>query len=768
MQSDVEGQQPGIGRFGKFILRKRLGAGGMAEVFLAEMVGPEGFGKLVALKRILPHLTDDTSFTDSFISEARLGGSLNHPNIVQTLELGREGEHYYLAMEYVQGMTLAQLIRQRRKRGNPLPLSVVLDIARQICDALAYAHSATDPRGNPLRMIHRDLKPDNILLSKFGVVKITDFGVAKATSNLHKTVNQVVKGTIGYMSPEQATGETLDHRSDLYSFGAIFFEMLTLEPLYPDAVGFPGLFRVQKGDVSARLELLEALPDRLVDLLARLFAVNRDERPASALEIKRELTAVSATVPTSLLEVTDIVREALEEQETSRVAESFAEPLAPARAGTSLPPYQTLAQPTDTPGALLETPPDGLAMDTSSDAVPSSSPPSLVGPAHRPEATTPAPIVVESLWHGHDTPDGDTPVPGNGGKEETTAGDQAPPQVVATSKTQPLTPAPGTGVAPGARDTGEHPPPALSGRTTPGEGTRVLPWRRQAPSSPGRELPDEMGEAIQSPQEETAPPPATRAPVAERKGISRRTLAILTTLALLVVAGAAMLATRWTPPVYTAATNVMPASNSTAAVRGQHSGAGLPPGPDKALGTTPAGAMPGKGASPRPSPQAAMDTGPESSQGRRETSPTPRTATVASVPKTVSTGDSSHPPGNAKKPPAPRAPLQGSGTTGHAPHQAQQTRTRDASRHGTSRTAGETSAAAPSRAHGYLTVNARPWAYVFVDGKKLPATTPLAGVSLPAGRHRLVFKTADGRTEGPINVIIRPNEHKVLDPIIFE
>lgn len=305
--------------FGRYILRRRLGSGGMAEVYLAEMSGPAGFQRLVALKRILPHLGDDEEFIDSFISEARLGGNLNHPNIVQTLELGREAGQYFLAMEYVDGMTLAQLLRFRKERGEPLPLAMALDIARSLCDALAYAHTATDVRGTPLKMIHRDLKPDNVLLGRHGQIKLTDFGVAKAATARRQTLDQtVVKGTVAYMSPEQALGTDLDPRSDLYSLGSILYEMVTLEALYPEAQGFPGLFVVQKGDVQARLKSLEAFPPTFVQVLTRLLSLDRTGRQASAQELKMELTALQATLPSSLFSLGDIIHQAVQAREARK------------------------------------------------------------------------------------------------------------------------------------------------------------------------------------------------------------------------------------------------------------------------------------------------------------------------------------------------------------------------------------------------------------------------------------------------------------------
>ncbi len=336
MDLDLNPPSDALNRFGKFLLRERLGTGGMAEVFLAEMVGPEGFGKLVALKRILSQLSDDEEFIEYFISEARLGGSLNHPNIVQTLELGCHDRQYFLAMEYVEGVTLGRLLRHARRRQEALPLAVVLDIARQMCDGLAYAHSAKDPRGNPLNMIHRDLKPENVLLSLFGSVKLSDFGIARAESNIRKTVTLgAIKGTLGYMSPEQAAGDPLDHRSDLYSMGSVLFELLTLEPLYPKLGPAVTLELVRRGEVEERLGLLEAHPAPLLACLRRLLALDPGARQPSAAKVKLELLPVAASLPFSSVDLGVLVQSVLDEGPTLRRG-TWTEPFATGQASIIL------------------------------------------------------------------------------------------------------------------------------------------------------------------------------------------------------------------------------------------------------------------------------------------------------------------------------------------------------------------------------------------------------------------------------------------------
>lgn len=282
-----------LGQLGKYTLLQKLGDGGMAEVFLAQISGPAGFTKMVALKRMLPHLSKDPAFTRSFINEARLGGYLNHHNIVQTVEFGELDDFYYLAMEYVRGVTLEDVLLAQRACKEPIPTQLALEITGQIADGLAYAHTAEDPDGKPLRMVHRDLKPSNILINTHGGCKISDFGVARSEANSAQTVfGGELKGTVSYMSPEQAMGERdLDARSDLFSLGAIFFELLANEPLYPQGNYLGALRAAQDADFGSRLEPLKELPhgEMLHVILSRALARERGERYPDAQTFAREL-----------------------------------------------------------------------------------------------------------------------------------------------------------------------------------------------------------------------------------------------------------------------------------------------------------------------------------------------------------------------------------------------------------------------------------------------------------------------------------------------
>jgi hypothetical protein len=217
----------------RYQLERRLGTGGMAEVFLAWQVGPGGFERKVAIKRPLPHVSEDPNAVAAFLDEARLAAQLLHPNIVQVYDVGESAGSYFIVMEYVDGPSLRQLLRQLGQNGQRVPLPIAASLIVSVLAALDYAHRHSDERGRPLELVHRDITPRNVLLNRSGQVKLVDFGIARAEFRLHVTQTGTVKGTLPYMSPEQAAGKPLDRRSDLYSAGAVFYELLTGEMAYP-------------------------------------------------------------------------------------------------------------------------------------------------------------------------------------------------------------------------------------------------------------------------------------------------------------------------------------------------------------------------------------------------------------------------------------------------------------------------------------------------------------------------------------------------------
>jgi hypothetical protein len=219
---------------GRYRLDRRLGTGGMAEVYLARQIGLAGFERRVAIKRPLPHLIDDPGYVAMLLDEARLVAQLAHPNIVQTYEVDRQGGTYYIAMEYVDGWSLRSLLRAARAAGEAPSLAVSARIGSSLLSALAYAHEAVDGRGKKLGIVHRDVTPGNVLVGRDGTVKLVDFGVARSTARLSVTQTGIVKGTLAYMAPEQAVGGQVDARSDVFAAGAVIYECLMAAPPYPD------------------------------------------------------------------------------------------------------------------------------------------------------------------------------------------------------------------------------------------------------------------------------------------------------------------------------------------------------------------------------------------------------------------------------------------------------------------------------------------------------------------------------------------------------
>lgn len=214
--------------FGKYFLLRQLALGGMGEIFLAKLEGPVGFEKLLVIKRILQHHVANQEFIDMFFAEARVAAKLSHSNIVQIYEMGEIEGSYYIAMEYVHGKSLRELIDRARARGEHVPPSLVIDIISELANGLSYAHNATHISGERIGVVHRDVNPHNLLISYSGEVKIIDFGIAKSEMSMNKTETGTIKGKVAYMSPEQSTAEQVDKRSDIFSVGICLYEALTL------------------------------------------------------------------------------------------------------------------------------------------------------------------------------------------------------------------------------------------------------------------------------------------------------------------------------------------------------------------------------------------------------------------------------------------------------------------------------------------------------------------------------------------------------------
>jgi serine/threonine-protein kinase len=281
--------------FGKYHLLERLGRGGMAEVWKAKALGPMGYARKLVVKRILPELACDDEFVRMFVAEARLSASLNHRNIVQVYEFGDVGGEYYLAMEWVHGRDLNTLLRALKERDAAAPVELAAYVAREVCRALAYAHALTDEDGHPLRLIHRDVSPSNVMIGFDGSVKLLDFGIAKALAlaSENRTQVGVLKGKFGYMAPEQVDGDSaVDHRADLFVAGVVLWEMLTLRRLFKGGNDVQTIGLVRKAAALPPSTVNPAVPPELDAVCMRALARDRDERFADCAEMAEALDEV--------------------------------------------------------------------------------------------------------------------------------------------------------------------------------------------------------------------------------------------------------------------------------------------------------------------------------------------------------------------------------------------------------------------------------------------------------------------------------------------
>lgn len=278
-----------VQKLGSYLLGERLGVGGMAEVFSAKS---DQLGQ-VALKRILPGLAEDQEFADMFWDEARITSRLEHPNIVRLLDYGRVDQQLYMVLEYVQGPTLARVLRKAARSGKPFDIPVLVGLMIELLDALHYVHAATDERGKPLSIVHRDVSPGNVMMSSHGHVKLGDFGIVRSQAVIRRTQPGELKGKIGYMAPEQALGEPVCHRSDLFSVGIIMAEFLTLRPLFLGKNEMQTLSRTVNVDLSTWHRYNQHVPVPLRGVVERALRKVPGERHASAAQMRAALLDVA-------------------------------------------------------------------------------------------------------------------------------------------------------------------------------------------------------------------------------------------------------------------------------------------------------------------------------------------------------------------------------------------------------------------------------------------------------------------------------------------
>jgi serine/threonine protein kinase len=276
--------------FGRYQLLDRLAIGGMAEVFRAKISSSHGFEKILVIKRILPHLAADPSFVAMFIDEAKLTAQLTHPKIVQVLDFGEVQGQFFTALEFIDGFDALGLLRTAAQKRVRLPRALAVFIISEVLEALDYAHNARDMEGKPMQIVHRDISPSNVFISKRGDVKLGDFGIAHAERRESKTQAGTLKGKYGYMSPEQVVGKSIDARSDLFAVGVLLAELLTGRRLFAAEADLDVLLKVRDVKLD-RLDKYGAdLPRRLDDIVRRVLRKDPAERPQSAAELREELS----------------------------------------------------------------------------------------------------------------------------------------------------------------------------------------------------------------------------------------------------------------------------------------------------------------------------------------------------------------------------------------------------------------------------------------------------------------------------------------------
>ena len=279
--------------YGQYEILERIASGGMAELYRARRSGVEGFQKIVAIKKILPHLADNEGFITMFADEAKLAAQLNHPNIVHIYDLGKiQGGGYFIAMEHVEGRDLRAILDSARELGTPLPVPLAVYIASKVASALDYAHRRRDADGRDLHIVHRDVSPQNILISYEGDIKLCDFGIAKAASKVSQTESGALKGKIQYMSPEQAWGKPIDRRSDLFSLGSVLYELLTEQKLFHGDSDMTVLENVRKANAEPPSVVNPDVPKALDAVVLRALAKEPEDRYANASDLLRDLEQV--------------------------------------------------------------------------------------------------------------------------------------------------------------------------------------------------------------------------------------------------------------------------------------------------------------------------------------------------------------------------------------------------------------------------------------------------------------------------------------------
>jgi serine/threonine protein kinase len=344
--------------FGNYVLLRKLAKGGMAELFVATV---RGRSERVVIKRVLPSYSSEAEFLKMFLNEARIAAQLAHPNIVRVFDLGQQGDHLYLAMEFIDGFDLDAITRVA---GGRLPPEIAASIAASICEALYYANRVVDRAGRPLNVVHRDVTPGNVMLTRAGVVKLVDFGVAKAAASIDKTRPGVVKGKFRYMSPEQVSFKELDGRSDLFSVGVLLYEVTTGQRPFERKQVLDTIQALSSWDPPAPQTLLPHYPPRLSNIIVQALEKDRGRRFQSGKEMKQALEAALPR-PVATAEIAAFIAD-LSRKHPDRLPPPDPADVAPSRGQ----PLDSLSLPTD---PFRAAPPRSLA--TTSLRMPRAGPP---------------------------------------------------------------------------------------------------------------------------------------------------------------------------------------------------------------------------------------------------------------------------------------------------------------------------------------------------------------------------------------------------------
>jgi serine/threonine protein kinase len=276
-------------RFGKYLLLEKLATGGMAQLYRAKIIGVEGFEKFIAIKQILPHLAHEEELITSFIDEAKLAALLNHQNVVQIYDFGSMENSYFITMEFLYGKDLRAVNAKAKEKGTPVSLENALYLISKVCAGLDYAHKLKDFQGKSLNIIHRDISPQNVFLTYEGDVKIVDFGIAKAASQSTITQVGMIKGKVSYMSPEQAAGKVIDHRSDIFATGILLYELVAGGRMFKGDDTLQILSKVREAEFTPLGTLKGGLPEKLYDIVAKALAKEPEDRYQSLADMQADI-----------------------------------------------------------------------------------------------------------------------------------------------------------------------------------------------------------------------------------------------------------------------------------------------------------------------------------------------------------------------------------------------------------------------------------------------------------------------------------------------